>query len=171
MIADDTDAIRDALKKLEQGKVLAKVLAGAEAARKAESAKSGDGDAKPPTQRPLFQEPGAPFKGFFVAEDGKPDSNFDFDEAAWDEWDQVTLDSGITAESAPLFMWGKISADPPALSSDPGSSDNAESLPNPPNNWTVPNGAPFRQWAITDAGDIKPVGWIWNGNGKPKRTP
>ena len=108
MIADDTNAIRDAMKKLEQGKVLAKVLAGAEAARKAESAKGGDSAATPTVQRPLFDESSPPFRGFFLAEDGKPDSNFDFDAEAWDEWDNVTLDSGLTETTAPLFFWGRI---------------------------------------------------------------
>ena len=38
------------------------------------------------------------------------DSNFCLDEyeQAWDEWDDATLDSGVTVETAPLFFWGKL---------------------------------------------------------------
>lgn len=99
MIADDAAAIRDAMRKLAQ----AKVQAEAEAARKA----ANDGAATAlPKPKPLFSESSPPFRGFFVAEDGKPDTNFDFDADAWDEWDDVTLDSGVTEAS--LFMWGKL---------------------------------------------------------------
>lgn len=114
MIADDTNAIRDAMRKLAQ----AKVQAEAEAARRAAS---DDSATNLPAQRPLFQEPGAPFRGFIVTEDGgikaalsvNAESNFDFDQAAWDEWDRddwdgVTLDSGITEKTLPLFMWGHL---------------------------------------------------------------
>jgi hypothetical protein len=88
MIADDTDAIRESLKKLAQ----AKVQGQAEAARKAAT---DDSKAKPPKQRVLFDEPGAPFRGFFLeeTEQGKPNATFDAD--AWDEWDHVTLNSGF----------------------------------------------------------------------------
>ena len=109
MIADDTNAIREAMRKLAQ----AKVQAEAEAARRAAS---DDSATNLPAQRPLFQESGAPFRGFFVTEDGDikaAPSNFDFDEAAWDEWDRddwdnVNLDSGITEKTAAMFMWGHL---------------------------------------------------------------
>ncbi len=103
MIADDIDAIRAAMRKLSQ----AKLQAEAEAARRA----ANDTTATTlPQPKPLFSESAPPFRGFFLTKDGKPDTNFDhaFDQAAWDEWDDVTLDSGITGETAPLFFWGKI---------------------------------------------------------------
>lgn len=88
MIADDTDAIRESLKKLTQ----AKAQGEAEAARKAAT---DDSKTNLPKQRALFDEPGAPFRGFFLAQEGdaKPNSSFDAD--AWDEWDHVTLNSGF----------------------------------------------------------------------------
>lgn len=63
MIADDIHDIREGMRKLAQ----AKVLAEAEAARRAEA------DVKPadlPTPKPLFSESAPPFRGFFVSEDG-----------------------------------------------------------------------------------------------------
>jgi hypothetical protein len=112
MIADDTNAIREGMRKLAQ----AKAQAAAEAARKAAADASA---ADLPAQRPLFQEPGAPFRGFFVTEDGdirpsaiaRRDSNFDTE--AWDEWDRddwdnVNLDSGVTEKTLPLFMYGHL---------------------------------------------------------------
>ena len=38
------------------------------------------------------------------------DSNFCFDqyEQAWDQWDDATLDSGVTVETAQMFMYGKL---------------------------------------------------------------
>lgn len=63
MIADDTDAIRDAMRRHAQAKVLAE----------AEAAKRAEADAKPadlPTPKPLFSESAPPFRGFFVSEDG-----------------------------------------------------------------------------------------------------
>ena len=101
MIADDTDAIRDAMRKLAQ----AKVQAEAEAARKAAN---DDSATKLPQPKPLFSDSCPPFRGFFLTADGKPDTNYDFDQDAWDAWDDATLDSGVTAETAQLFMWGKL---------------------------------------------------------------
>lgn len=63
MIADDTDAIRAAMRKLAQ----AKVQGEAEAVRKAAT---DDSRTTLPPQRSLFQEQGAPFCGFFLNEDG-----------------------------------------------------------------------------------------------------
>jgi hypothetical protein len=85
MIADDTSAIRESMKKLAQ----AKVQGEAEAARKAAS---DDSHATPPKQHTLFDEPGPPFRGFFVTEDGdiKPATSFD-----GDAWDHITLNSGF----------------------------------------------------------------------------
>jgi hypothetical protein len=110
MIADDTAAIRDAMRKLAQ----AKVQAEAEAARKAAN---DDSATNLPEPKPLFSDVPAPFRGFFATglEDRTSlrDSNFDFDQDAWDEWDRddwddVTLDSGITEKTLPLFMWGHL---------------------------------------------------------------
>lgn len=107
MIADDTSSIREALRKLTQ----AKAQGEAEAARKAAT---DDSKTALPAQRPLFDESGAPFRGFFVTADGEiqPDAahrpDFNFDQEAWDSWDGVTLDSGVTETTAPLFMYGKI---------------------------------------------------------------
>lgn len=106
MIADDTNAIRDAMRKLAQ----AKAQAEAEAARRAAS---DDSATTLPAQRPLFSESCPPFRGFFLTKDGKPDSNFDFDAEAWDEWDRddwdnVNLDSGVTEKTLPLFMYGHL---------------------------------------------------------------
>ena len=72
MIANDVNAIRDAMRKIAQ----AKVQGEAEAARKATT---DDSRTIQPQQRVLFDEPGAPFRGFFVE----------------DEWDHVTLNSGF----------------------------------------------------------------------------
>jgi hypothetical protein len=106
MIADETNAIRDAMKKLAQ----AKVQGEAEAARKRAC---DDSKTTLPAQRPLFQDASdAPFRGFFVTEDGdiKP-ARCDkyFDQEAWDAWDDVTLDSGLTEDTAGQFKWGRIS--------------------------------------------------------------
>jgi hypothetical protein len=125
MIADDTDAIRKAMEKLDWNKRVGE----AEVKLKAQQ---GDKSTTPaPTPKPLFDEPGPPhFRGFFVEglqppvrgpggiqfTDGtrshvtRSDSNFDFDEyeQAWDQWDDATLDSGVTVETASLFMWGKL---------------------------------------------------------------
>lgn len=127
MIADDIDAIRKAIADIDRQKRYNE----AQARRQADL---GD-DARnavtdPPTPKPLFDEPGAPFRGFFVEGLQPPvcgrsgilftdgtrshvtprDSNFDLDEyeQAWDEWDDATLDSGVTVETAPLFMYGKL---------------------------------------------------------------
>lgn len=65
MIADDTNAIRDGLRRLAQQKVIAE----------AEAAKRAEADSKPTELRKpgeLFPEAGAPFRGFFLAEDGEP---------------------------------------------------------------------------------------------------
>jgi hypothetical protein len=88
MIADDTNAIRESMKKLAQ----AKVQGQAEAARKAAT---DDSETTLPKQRALFDEPGAPFRGFFVTEDGDIKPNATFDQDAWDAWDHVTLNSGF----------------------------------------------------------------------------
>ena len=106
MIADDTDAIRAAMRKLAQ----AKVQAEAEAARRAAN---DDTAVNLPQPKPLFSDACPPFRGFFLTEDGKPDSNFDFDADAWDEWSRdewgnVSLDSGITEKTLPLFFWGHL---------------------------------------------------------------
>lgn len=106
MIADDTNAIRDAMRRLAQ----AKVQAEAEAARRAAN---DDSATKLPEPKPLFSDECPPFRGFFLTEDGKPDSNFDFDADAWDdwqrgEWDNVSLESGVTEKTLSLFMWGHL---------------------------------------------------------------
>lgn len=106
MIADDTNAIRDAMRKLAQ----AKVQAEAEAARRAAN---DDTTVNLSAPKPLFSDECPPFRGFFLTEDGKPDSNFDFDADAWDdwqrgEWDNVSLESGITENATPRFMWGTL---------------------------------------------------------------
>jgi hypothetical protein len=117
MIADDTDGIRQALDRLKKERDLADL----ECRRKAAM------DSKPldlPPRKSLFSDSAPPFRGFFVEgleppvrglqfTDGTKaaprDSNFSFDEEAWDEWDQVTLDSGVTADAVTdLFMWGKL---------------------------------------------------------------
>jgi hypothetical protein len=120
MIADDTDGIREALDRLKKERDLADL----ECRRKAAV------DAKPldlPPRKPLFSDSAPPFRGFFTEgleppvprpgglqfKDGtrstSRDSNFTFDEEAWDEWDQVNLDSGVTGDTAPdLFMWGRL---------------------------------------------------------------
>ena len=99
MIADDTNSIRDAMRKLSQ----AKTQAEAEAARRAANDDTATNLPKP---KPLFSDASPPFRGFFLTEDGKPDTNFD--QVAWDEWDDVTLDSGVTEKTATLFMWGTL---------------------------------------------------------------
>jgi hypothetical protein len=124
MIADDTDAIRKAMQQIDWqrrvGEADAKI-----------KAQQGDKSTTPPAQpKPMLDEPGPPFRGFFVEGLQPPvprssgiqftdgtrshvtprDSNFDLDEyeQAWDEWDDATLDSGVTVETASLFMWGKL---------------------------------------------------------------
>ena len=77
MIADDTTAIRDAMKKLAQ----AKVQAQAEADRRASA------DNKPadlPPHPSLFSESCPPFRGFFLSDAGDVCP-----------WDNVTLDDVI----------------------------------------------------------------------------
>lgn len=89
MIADDTNAIRDGLRRLAQQKVIAE----------AEAAKRAQADSKPTELRKpgeLFPEAGAPFRGFFLAEDGTPVIM-----SAPDPWDDVTIDGGS-------FMWGNL---------------------------------------------------------------
>lgn len=111
MIADDTDAIRKAMQQIDWQRRVAE----ADAKIKAQQGdKSAVADA--PQPKPLFDEPGPPhFRGFFVEGLQPPvcsprDSNFCLDEyeQAWDEWDDATLDSGVTVETANLFMWGKL---------------------------------------------------------------
>lgn len=88
MIADDTRAIRDSMKKLAQ----AKVQGTAEAARKAAT---DDSKTTLPKQHTLFDEPGPPFRGLFVTEDSDIKPSAIFDQDAWDAWDDVTLNSGF----------------------------------------------------------------------------
>ena len=123
MIADDTNAIRDGMRKLAQAKVIAE----------AEAAKRAEADSKPTELRKpgeLFPEAGAPFRGFFLGEDGDMvaiadpealdahrrwmeglgammiDSGFIQnlqvgDIRTSDPWDNVTLDGGS-------YMWGQL---------------------------------------------------------------
>jgi hypothetical protein len=110
MIADDTGAIRKALDHLNWQKRIIE-------AEQRLKAKQGDKTppAELPEQKPLLDEPGPPFRGFFFTDGTQAQvrprgSNFDLDEyeQAWDEWDDATLDSGVTAETASLFFWGKL---------------------------------------------------------------
>lgn len=119
MIADDTNAIRDGLRRIAQQKVIAE----------AEAAKRAEADSKPTELRKpgeLFPEAGAPFRGFFLSEDGDiVPCSVDTDALRmWmeemgarmisdgvltrtgviedtDPWDNVTLDGGS-------FMWGQL---------------------------------------------------------------
>jgi hypothetical protein len=109
MIADDTDAIRKAMEKLDWHKRVG------EADAKIKAQQGHKSVTATPDPKPLLDEPGPPFRGFFVEGLQPPvrsprDSNFCLDEyeQAWDEWDDATLDSGVTVETASLFMWGKL---------------------------------------------------------------
>ena len=112
MIADDTDDIRKAMEKLDWNRRVAE----ADAKLKAQQGDKSASMTPAPAPKPMFDEPGTPhFRGFFLEGLEPPvrsprDSNFCLDEyeQAWDQWDDATLDSGVTVETAPLFFWGKL---------------------------------------------------------------